>query len=208
MTSRWLRGLVAAFAVGASAASSTAASSQDASPTATCAVSAWRLLFANGPDGERLEGERSDLVAAIRRGSPVRVGWGEGAEGGSWSVEEYANATFVNVMGGEQVVAQIEPAMLQTHYTDAAKARLRTPILDWQAIIATDGRFDAVVTEREGGAVVRELDQRYAAFWYAFAPDAHCDERALPDVTSPDHPNMIVRDTRAASKDEPPDDTE
>ena len=79
----------------------------------SCESPQWRFLFANGPNGEEVGGKRADLLAALRRGSPLRVGWGEAAKDGSWSVEEFSNVSFTNVIGGRHVVAQLEPAMIQ-----------------------------------------------------------------------------------------------
>ncbi|MBL7325938.1 hypothetical protein INQ16_30575, partial [Escherichia coli] len=73
----------------------------------------WRLLFVNGPQGEDVAGSRAALIAAARRGSPLRVGWGEAARDGSWSVEEFSNVGFTNIMGGRDLVVQLEPAMIQ-----------------------------------------------------------------------------------------------
>ena len=94
------------------------------------ATDQWRLVFVNGPDGRDVSGKREDLLRAIRRGSPVRVGWGEAAADGKWSVEEYANTSFVNIMAGREVIAQIEPGLIQSSYIDPDKAGLKTPLVD------------------------------------------------------------------------------
>ena len=164
---------------------------------AACETTAnWRLMFVNAPDGEPLAGKREDLLSAMRRGSPVRVGWGEAAPDGAWSVEEFASTTFVNIMAGREVVAQIEPAWIQSHYTDAARAGLRVPMTEWHATIATTGRFEAVMIDRRSGAERRRLVQRTTVHWYAFAPDPACDARPSVDIAPPGRGNRIEQDER------------
>lgn len=160
---------------------------------AQCDSQAWRLVFVNGPGGEALSGERSHLLDAIRRGSPVRVAWGEADADGAWSVEEFADAGFTNIIGGSEVVAQIAPALIQTSYTDAATASLRNPIVEWHAIIATDGRLDAVMVSRESGQTLRAIAQRTRVHWYAQAPGPACDTRLLPDIAPPGRRNVVER---------------
>lgn len=168
-----------------------------ASAAVDCSHANWRLMFVNGPDGEPLVGERESLLAAIRRGSPVRVGWGEAAADGAWSVEEFAATTFVNIMAGRDVVAQLESAWIQSHYTDAMRAGLRLPLTEWHATIATTGRFEAVMLDRQSGAQRRRLVQRTTVHWFAFAPEPKCDTRAVGDLAPPGRANRIESDERA-----------
>ena len=171
-----------------------------AAPTATASrcdgASQWRLMFVNGPDGRDISGNREDLLRAIRRGSPVRVGWGEAAADGKWSVEEYANTSFVNIMAGREVIAQIEPGLIQSNYIDPDKAGLKTPLVDWLAMIGTNGRFDAVTIDRKSGEQLRRLVQRTTVHWYALAPEPSCDRRPIPDIAPPGRVNEIETDER------------
>lgn len=160
-------------------------------------IAQWRMLYANSPDGARIEGRKADLLAALRRGSPLRVAWGEAAADGTWSVEEFSDVGFTNIMGGEHVVAQLAPALIQSHYTDGTRAGLRAPLVRWNAIIATDGRFEAVTTDATGGTVLRELAQRTTVHWYALAPDPACDRREQPDLAPKGRVNRVLSDRRA-----------
>jgi len=157
-----------------------------------CEIPQWRFVFANGPHGEAVAGKRADLIAAVRRGSPLRVGWGEAAKDGSWSVEEFSNVGFTNLMGGKDLVVQLEPAMIQNDYLDATKATLRAEPLEWRAIMSTDGRFDAQMTVPSTGKLFRTLRQRTRIHWYAFAPDPACDRREAIDSAPPGRSNELV----------------
>jgi hypothetical protein len=161
-------------------------------------TSAWRFVFANDGHGKDLQGSREALLAAIRKGSPVRVGWSESSSSESWSVEEFSDAGFTNIMGGRDVVAQLDPALIQTNYVDATKAGLRSPALEWHALMSTDGRFEAVMVDRETGKTARRLVQRTRMNWYVFAPPPDCDRREaiLPPA---DARNEQVEDSRTPS---------
>ena len=155
----------------------------------------WRFVFANDARGRDVQGSRDALLAAIRRGSPVRVGWSEASSSEKWSVEEFSDAGFTNIMGGRDVVAQLDPALIQTSYVDATKAGLRSPAVEWHAIMSTDGRFEAIMIDREMGKTVRRLVQRTSMHWYVFAPPPDCDQReAIGPPT--DARNELVEDSR------------
>lgn len=160
----------------------------------------WRFLFANGPQGEDVAGNRDALIAAVRRGSPLRVGWGEAAADGSWSVEEFSNVGFTNIMRGRDLVVQLEPALIQNDYLDAKKATLRAEPLEWRAIMSTDGRFDAQMTEPTTGKLFRTLRQRTRIHWYAFAPDPKCDTREVVNSAPPGRANILVESIKPDAK--------
>jgi hypothetical protein len=188
--------LSASFLAGAMTISCTPeAGSPSAGP---CGPSAWQFVFSNDGRGQDVGGSRSALLAAIRRGSPVRVGWSESSAREGWSVEEFSDAGFTNVMGGRDVVAQLEPGLIQTNYVDATKAGLRNPAVEWHALMSTDGRFEALMVDRETGKTTRRLVQRTRMNWYVFAPPLDCDRReaVLPPE---DARNELVEDSRTPS---------
>lgn len=68
---------------------STSAAAADA-PSLACAVPQWRHVYTSDPQGKDAGGSRQHLLDALRRGSPLRVGWGEADPDGKWKVEEFA----------------------------------------------------------------------------------------------------------------------
>lgn len=166
-----------------------------AAAAAPCGGSEWHFVFANDGQGRELKGSRSTLLTAIRRGSPVRVGWSEASAKEKWSVEEFSDTGFTNIMGDREVVAQLSPAMIQSHYLDASRAGLRNPAVEWQAIMSTNGRFEALMIERASGRTIRKLVQRTRINWYVYAPPPGCDRREaiLHDA---DQQNEIIEDKR------------
>lgn len=167
-----------------------------AKPLQACAIPQWRHLYTSDPQGQDAGGNRQHLLDALRRGSPLRVGWGEADADGKWAVEEFADAEFTNLMNGRDVVAQLNSAMIQTNYTDATKAGLRDPALSWHALASTDGRLEALMVEVATGKVTRKLVQRTHFNWYAFAPDPVCDARPTIDSAPRGRMNEVIFDSR------------
>jgi len=165
-----------------------------------CAIPAWRHLYSSGPNGEDAGGHRQHLLDALRRGSPLRVGWGEADADGKWAVEEFADAEFTNLMNGRDVVAQLRSALIQTNYTDAAKAGLRDPAMTWHALASTDGRLEALMVETATGKVTRKLVQRTHFHWYALAPDPACDTRPAIESAPRGRLNSVIFDSRKAAE--------
>jgi hypothetical protein len=149
-----------------------------------CGPPAWNMVFRNDTLGRDVGGKRADLLNALRRGSPIRVAWGVRTDEGT-SVVEFAEPIFTSLMGERDVVIQFPMALIQTDYVDATKALLRSPPLEWRALMSTDGRFDAIMTDRETGKIFRRLQQRAIMTWYALAPPAVCDSRPIPALAVP-----------------------
>lgn len=170
-----------------------------AEPLQACAVAQWRHVYSSDPQGGDAGGSRQHLLDALRRGSPLRVGWGEADADGEWAVEEFADAEFTNLMNGRDVVAQLDSAMIQTDYTDATKAGLRDPAVAWHALASTDGRLEALMVEVATGKVTRKLVQRTHFHWYVFAPEPACDTRPTINSAPRGRTNEVIFDSRKAT---------
>ena len=69
----------------------------DGAAAIECSAPRWRLVYRHGADGRPRAGSKAALVAAIRRGDPVRVTWR-----GSRAVEERADPASLSIAGGER----------------------------------------------------------------------------------------------------------
>jgi hypothetical protein len=125
----------------------------------------WRLVYAVDSLGKRVSGDKSQLLAAVRAGQPVRVGWGiswrlpDGTPGG---VEHVAEAAFLTIHHGE-VFAQLPPILGQA-------PNGREPVISfstegdrlWYALLDTTGRLLGYFTGgREAPRTVRT-----ATYWF------------------------------------------
>lgn len=126
--------------------------------------SGWRLVYAVDSLGNRTQGDKPALLAAVRAGLPVRVGFGiawrlpDGTPGG---VEHVADAAFLTIHHGE-VFAQLRPILGQAPSARAPDIALRPPgDRLWYALLDTTGRLQGYFT---GDSTSRTT--RAATFWY------------------------------------------
>lgn len=124
----------------------------------------WRMVYAVDSTGKPTFGQKQELLAAVRAGLPIRVGWGitwrlsDGTAGG---VEHVAEASFLTIHHDE-VFAQIAPILGQA--PDARSPAITLGIGGdrlWYALLDTTGRLQGQFT----GA--GEADSfRAATVWY------------------------------------------
>jgi hypothetical protein len=144
-------------------------------------ISSWRLVFQNDLHGNTISGSRKALSSALKRGSPLRVAWGEKLEDGR-SVVEFAVPDFISLMADSEVVVQFPGHIIQTSYIDPHTSELRTaptPTV-WRALMSTDGRFHQFHYELKTGEVARTMHARTAMSWYVLAPSQ--DNRPMPEI--------------------------
>lgn len=69
----------------------------------------WQAVFKSGVNGEVLDGDITLLIAAIRAGQPIQIGWGLSAEqnGEPISVEHLISPDFLTITNEQHVVAQL-----------------------------------------------------------------------------------------------------
>jgi hypothetical protein len=143
---------------------------------AACAVPSWRLVYLHDKNGTAIEGAKSALFDAIRRGYPIRFAWGGafGTPEKMESVEHAAEPVFVSIMRESELFVQLPEHIAQTSYHEPSSAALGKPAVMWRGMMGTDGSFDAVMVDRASGKEVRRMPQRARIAWFAYAPDRLC----------------------------------
>src|ERR1041385_6543958 len=69
----------------------------------------WNLIYANDENGNRTSGDLRELIAAVRQGESIRIGWTiEHPVNKSIRLEHYADAKFITIMNDSVVFAQID----------------------------------------------------------------------------------------------------
>lgn len=141
----------------------------------------WRLVYQHDEHGEPLEGRVDDLIAAMKRGSPIRVAWGGTEENGtSWI--EFAEPDFTTVMNDSAVVVQFPLSFIQTDYVDVEAALLKTdPPTGWRALMSTNGNYHQFHYDLRTGEVTRIMRARTQVSWFALVPSE--DGRPITDLT-------------------------
>lgn len=144
----------------------------------------WRLVYQHDENGEPIEGSVEDLIAAMKRGSPIRVAWGGTTdEGTSWI--EFAEPDFTTVMNDSAVVVQFPLSFIQTDYVDVDAALLKTdPPTGWRALMSTNGNYHQFHYDLRTGEVTRIMRARTQVSWFALVPPD--DDRPIPDLTPRD----------------------
>lgn len=136
-------------------------------------VPKWQLVYRHDADGQVMAGSMAELLAAIRRGAPIRVAWGTKVEpdGGTQSVEHAADPVFVSIVDGEHVVVQLPEHVAQRAYAEIGGAVFDDAAVMWRALMTTQGVFDAVWVNRATGETVRHVPQRVGLAWFAYQPE-------------------------------------
>lgn len=133
----------------------------------------WRLIYRHDTDGKALVGTKAALLAAIRAGAPVRVGWGAKFDNGgrTSTVEHVVDPVFLSIVDGAEVVVQLPEHIAQRSYVDSSNVGFDNAAVMWRGLMSTDGTFDAVWVHRASGAEVRRVPQRAAIAWFVFQSD-------------------------------------
>jgi hypothetical protein len=143
---------------------------------AVCALPSWRLVYLHDKSGTAIEGAKSALFDAVRRGYPIRFAWG-GAFGTSEqpaSVEHAAEPVFLTIMRESELFVQMPEHIAQASYHEPSRAALGKANVMWRGMMGTDGSFDAVWVDRASGNEVRRMPQRARIAWFAYAPEPLC----------------------------------
>lgn len=143
-------------------------------------IPAWHLLYQNDSTGHTLYGNKLALIAAIKRGSPIRVAWGEKLDDGTSDIE-FSVPEFITIVSDTDLVVQFPASMIQTEYMIARKSYLKTnPPTQWRALMSTDGHYHQFHTDFKTGEVTRVMWLKTAMAWYALTPEH--DERYIPQL--------------------------
>jgi hypothetical protein len=160
---------LAMLALAVAAYAATARAAENCSPQ-------WLLAYRHDTQGAAVSGSKAALFDAIRRGAPVRIGWGMKLvhQGRTISVEHTADPVFLTIVSDKEVVIQLPEHIAQKSYVDPAAAAFDTPSVMWRGLMGSDGTFDAVWVNRATGEEVRRYPQRVGLAWFAFLPPESC----------------------------------
>lgn len=149
-------------------------------PRAASCAPQWRMVYRHDADGKPVDGNKSALFDAIRRGAALRLAWGfaTSAAAGPIAVEHVAEPVFVTVMNAEHVFVQLPEHIGQASYAQPDQARFDQPQVMWRGLMGSDGTFDAVLVDRATGKQVRRLPQRAGLAWFAELPGPECETQA------------------------------
>ena len=131
------------------------------------------LMLSHDSTGEVIAGSPQKLIAAIRNGCELTIGWG--AIGASRTIEHIANPMWVSVRDGELVEAQLDDYLInlavlgepQEEHPRQARFGGTDEVLMWRANLKTDGSFNAVWYHPHTGKLVTRIPQQHPMKWFA-----------------------------------------
>lgn len=100
------------------------------------------LFYATGFDGEAIGGSKADLVAAVERGEPIRIGWElDFGDNGDADILHWTDAAYLSVWEGE-VYTQVQAIHRQRPVRGEGDMVLPDEFIEWRASLGTTGRVD------------------------------------------------------------------
>jgi hypothetical protein len=126
----------------------------------------WELVYENDAAGQRLAGSKANLIAAVRSGKEIRVGWVlQRKDNRLRKVEHVAAAKFLTVMSDKHVFAQIDPIVGQTPIYADSIIRLKEN-LEWSFIASTTGEQESMMRQVVTGEIVGHRIGRNGIKWW------------------------------------------
>ncbi|MBS0298163.1 MAG: hypothetical protein JSR45_17830 [Proteobacteria bacterium] len=130
----------------------------------------WRAIYSNDAAGRPLTGDKGALIAAVRAGEPIRVGFSLGKAGDLDRVEHFAEARFITIVGGSEVYAQIGEYVTQEPGGPAPHVNLRSAAVLWSSLIGTTGVLENGLWDRGKHQKLDVGPVAVPVTWYAADP--------------------------------------
>lgn len=105
----------------------------------------WSLVYKTDKNGNKIIGDKNELISFIRKGHPIRVGWRSKRRNDTTkTVEHLVDAEFLTIANGDEVFAQITPFLAQRPdlTSDTLSMTLLPTQLHW--ILGTNGLISSV----------------------------------------------------------------
>lgn len=138
----------------------------------TTVSSGWTLVYKHDKTGQKIAGDKTQLIHAIRSGYSVRVGWGweRTREDSLLRLEHMATPIFLSVIQEKDIAAVIDAHPLLDSYFDIQQQTFREGGHIWQCVLSTTGTFNAKVYHRANGELLRDMPQRHHMSWFVEFP--------------------------------------
>ena len=134
--------------------------------------SGWKSVYQNDENGIRLSGSIDSLIAGIRNGYDVRIGWGWEKEiaDSILRLEHMAEPLFLTIIQEKNVSVIIDAHPLLQSYIDADSQKIGKGGHIWQCVLTTKGTFNAQVHNRSTGELIKDWPQNHKMTWFLEYP--------------------------------------
>ena len=128
----------------------------------------YQIVYQNDKAGNAILGSKENLIAHIRGGADIKIGWG--SKGKTRRIEHLSEPLWISVLNEKEVIAQLDP-----HYTATTDWNTLTSTfsdslevnIEWRVVLSTKGEFDAIWYDKHKGTLVRRVPQKHAMTWFA-----------------------------------------
>lgn len=134
--------------------------------------SGWKAVYKHDESGKQIEGSIDSLIAGIRNGYDIRVGWGWEKQLGDSIVrlEHFAEPIFLTIIQEKNVSVIIDAHPLLASYVDISNQKIAEGGPIWQCTLTTTGEFNAQVHDRASAELIRDWPQRQRMTWFLEYP--------------------------------------
>ena len=174
MKSKLLLLLVGLLAIGAC--------QNQSSPILVQPTTAWRAVYQNDKMGAPVWGSKDSLIAGIRKGYDLRIGWGWEREVADSIVrlEHMAEPVFLSIIQEKNVSAILnEHPLLESYWQIDQQAFAEGGHL-WHCVLTTQGTFNAQLYHRATGELLKDWPQRHRMTWYLEYPNPNFSQTSKP----------------------------
>ncbi len=129
-------------------------------------------VYSHDENGNALSGSKEELLDGLRKGYSLKVGWGWTRTLGDSSVtlEHFAEPIFTTIIQKKHLSIVIQAHPLLKSYLAIDQQEFNHPDDFWQCVLTTEGTFNAQVSKRSTGELVRHWPQRHRMNWYLEYP--------------------------------------
>lgn len=145
-------------------------------------ASNWELVYKNNAKGEKIFGDKETLMNAVRRGYPVRIGFGGRRTTDTLkSIEHFADAEFLTIVNGKEVFAQINSIYGQRPNLEADTLRIAVKHENmWTLIIGTNGERSTLSRHFDEEQTKESQQGNRSCNWYVNMPDDMNEGQTMP----------------------------
>ncbi len=133
----------------------------------------WEVVYRHNSNGETIEGDKQELINAVRRGYPIRIGFGgRRTRDTIKSVEHVTDAHFLTIANGTEVFVQITPIYGQTPNLEMDSLRIKMKHENkWTMLIGTNGERNVLSQSLNSEIQKASTQSKRGATWYAKVPE-------------------------------------
>lgn len=144
-------------------------------------VAEWTLQYKNDKDGNKVFGNKDELISYIRKGHPVRIGWASRRRNDTTkTVEHLVDAEFITIANGDEVFAQIKPFLAQR--PDLTSDTLSMTLLPVQSnwVLGTNGMINSLNINLSTDSVQTYKPKLFGLGLSWFTKTSHVVKKEIP----------------------------